>query len=252
MDARVGGGAAPPPPVGTDAPVGKGPTPPPPEEKRARPPLPEVMNRRSGMGAAPPAAPPAGQAIPQKAPPGTIDQILEKLEIGNVAFNVPKTMNFHDTAVIQLMLSLKTQTDELKRMIEAAGEKVGERIRVSDRMEARLTGTNFDITAITREEQAVSRSEITEWKWEVKPRSDGHQSLHLTLSVLLNVDGASTPRRIQTFDKVIEVDVAWHQRVASFFEKNWQWLWATVLVPIVIRLWKRWKGSKPDGSQSDV
>jgi hypothetical protein len=136
-------------------------------------------------------------------------------------------------------------------MIEAAGEKEGARMRVSDRIEARLSGPNFAITAIAPEIQAVSRSDITEWKWEVKPGSDGHHYLHLTLSALLSVDGASTPRPIRTFDKVIEVEVAWHQRVGSFFEKNWQWLWAAVLVPIVGWLWKRKKGSKPDVSQPD-
>jgi hypothetical protein len=116
---------------------------------------------------------------------GAIDRILEKLEFGNIAFNLPKTMNLRDTAVIQLVLGLETSMDELKRMIEAAGEKEGARIRVSDRMEARLSGPNFAITAITPEIQAVSRSEITEWKWEVKPSSDGYHYLHLTLSALL-------------------------------------------------------------------
>lgn len=182
---------------------------------------------------------------------GAIDRILEKLEFGNIAFNAPKTMNLRDTAVIQLVLGLETPIDELKRMIEAAGEKEGARIRVSDRMEARLSGPNFAITAITPETQAVSRSEITEWKWEVKPSSDGRHYLHLTLSALLSVDGASTPRAIRTFDKTIEVEVAWHQRLGSFFQKNWQWLWAAILVPIFGWLWKRKKRGKPEVSQSD-
>lgn len=136
-------------------------------------------------------------------------------------------------------------------MVEAEGEKEGARIRVSDRMEARLSGPNFAITAITPEIQAVSRNDVTEWKWEVKPSNDGRQYLHLTLSALLSVDGTSTPRAIRTFDKVIEVEIGWHQRVGSFFEKNWQWLWAAVLVPIVGWLWKRKIGSKPNANQSD-
>jgi len=182
---------------------------------------------------------------------GAVDRILEKLEFGNIAFNAPRSMNFHDTALIHLMLGLATPTDELKRMIEAEGEKEGARIRVSGRMEARLSGPNFAITAITPEIQAVSQSDVTAWKWEVKPSSAGRQYLHLTVSALLNVDGASTPRVIRTFDKVIEVEVAWHRQVGSFFEKNWQWLWAALLVPIVGWLWKKKKGTKPAVSQSD-
>lgn len=196
------------------------------------------------------ASPSAAQASPQDRL-GAIDHILEKLEFGNIAFNVPKTMNLRDTALIQLVLSLGIPIDDLKQMIEAVGEKEGTRIRVSDRMEARLSGPDFAITAITPEIQAVSKNEITEWKWEVKPKIDGNHYLHLTLSAILSVEGGSTPRAIRTFDKVIEVEVAWHQRVGLLFEKNWQWLWAAILVPVFGWLWKRKKKSKSEVSETD-
>jgi hypothetical protein len=174
-----------------------------------------------------------------------VDRILKGLKSGNFAFNVPTTMNLRDTALIQVLLSLETSIDDLKQKIEAAGEKQGARIQVSNRMEARLSGSNFDITAVTPETQAVSQTQITEWKWEVKPRSTGHQQLHLTLSVLLDIDGTSTPKPFDAFDKVIDVEVTWNQQARSFLEKNWQWLWAAVLVPIAGWLWRRKKASKP-------
>lgn len=182
----------------------------------------------------------------------SIDQILEKLEFGHIAFNVPATINLRDTAIIQLMLDLKTPVDQLKQMIEAAGEKQGAQIRVSDRMEARLSGPNFAITAIAPEIQAISRSNITEWKWEVKPTSDGRHHLHLTLSALLSINGASTPRAIRTFDQMIEVEVMWYQRIESFFDKNWQWLWAAILVPIAGWLWKRRSSSESKVDQLNL
>lgn len=212
----------------------------PPEITQASPP-PAMVRRPSPL---------AVQASPQDRL-GAIDRILEKLEFGNIAFNVPKTMNLHDTALIQLVLSLGIPIDDLKQMIEAVGEKEGTRIRVSDRMEARLSGPDFAITAITPEIQAVSKNEITEWKWEVKPKIDGNHYLHLTLSAILSVEGGSTPRAIRTFDKVIEVEVAWHQRVGPLFEKNWQWLWAAILVPVFGWLWKRKKKSKSEVSETD-
>jgi hypothetical protein len=174
-----------------------------------------------------------------------VDRILDKMQFGNIAFNVPSAMNLRDTASIQLMLSLITPTEELKKMIEAEGLKEGARIRVSDRMEARLSGPNFSITAVTREVQAVSSHAITEWKWDIKPVNEGKQYLHLTLSALIKVDGESTPRAIRTFDKVIDVNVTWQQKVSLFFKSDWQWLWAAVLVPLGGWVWKRRKASQP-------
>ena len=180
----------------------------------------------------------------------SIDQILKQMEFGNIAFNVPSTMNLYDTAIIHLVLGLEASIDDLKRMIAVAEEKEGMRIRVFNSMEARLSGPNFSVTAITPEIQAVPRSDTVEWKWEVKPRSDGRHNLHLTLSVLLEVEGVHTPRTIRTFQKVIEVEVEWGQQVSSFFDKNWQWLWAAVLIPIVGWLWKK-KGSKSEVNHSE-
>jgi hypothetical protein len=193
----------------------------------------------------PPGRPPLASEPPASRPPDrhTIDRILEKLELGNIAFNTPKTVNLRDTALIELKLNLNTPIEKLKQMIQAAGEKDGARIQVSDRMEARLTGSNFSITAVTPEVQAVSRRDTTEWKWEVKPSSAGKQYLHLTLSAFLSVDGMATPRAIRTFDKIIEVQVTWSQQVSTFFEDNWQWLWATLLVPIGGYFWKKKKST---------
>lgn len=173
-----------------------------------------------------------------------VDRILKKLEFGNIAFNAPRTVNIDDTVIIQLLLGFKTPIDELKKQIEAAGEKEGAHIRVSNVMEARLTGTNFAINAVTSEEQAVTRTDVTEWKWEVVPKKKGRHHLHLTLSVRINVDGFPTLRSIRTFDKNIEVKVTWDQQASSFIKANWDWLWAAILVPVAGWLWKKKKGAK--------
>lgn len=180
-----------------------------------------------------------------------VDRILERMELGNIAFNTPKSMNLYDTAVIQLLLGVETSIEELKRLVEAEGEKAGASIRVSNRMEARLSGPNFSITAITPEMQAVSRAGVTNWKWEIKPKSTGRQFLHLTLSAILSVEGATTPRTIRTFDKVIEVQVKWNQKVTRFIANNWQWLWAVILAPIAGWLWKRRKSKAKRSSNKN-
>jgi hypothetical protein len=168
-----------------------------------------------------------------------IDRIIKKMDLGNIAFNVPQNMNLYDSTIIHLVLGVEKEIEDIKRMIEEKGEKVGARIRVSNRMEARLSGSNFAITAISPEVQAVSKTEVTEWKWEIKPKEDGKQFLHLTLSALLNIEGENTPRVIRTFDRIILVEVTIYQQAKIFVKSNWQWLWTFLLVPIVVWLWKK-------------
>jgi len=104
------------------------------------------------------------------------------MEFGTIAFNAPTNINIEDSPLVQLLLSLTEAIDELKQSITEEGEKIGATIRVSDRMEARLSGYKFQITAITPEIQAVSKSQRTEWKWEIQPKEEGQHKLHLTLT----------------------------------------------------------------------
>jgi hypothetical protein len=177
-----------------------------------------------------------------------IDQTLKKMEQANIAFNAPSSMRLNETAVIHLVLGFEKEIDELKQMIQGEGEREGARIRVTCRMKASLTGSNFSIKKITPEMQLLSKSEVTEWRWEVKPASEGRQNLHLTLTAFIDADGKSTPRAIRTFDRMISVEVTFRDRISAFIEENWQWLWATILVPLCGWLWKKMKGGKAKGA----
>jgi len=184
-----------------------------------------------------------GPAAPESTAFEAVDRILAEMEWGNIAFNVPTSLNLQDTATIQLILSLRKPIDELKQIIEAQGEREGAQIRVYNDMEARLSGPDFQITAVTPEKQGISGSEVTKWEWAVKPTKTGRHDLHLTLSAVFTVEGISTSRVIRTFDKTIEVNVTLHQKTTNFLEKNWQWLWTVILIPVAGWLWRRRKTS---------
>jgi len=179
--------------------------------------------------------------LPNHSPSGNVDKLLNEMEFGAIAFNAPTNINIDDSPQIQLLLSLASTVEALKQSIAEEGERVGATIKVSDRMEARLSGYMFQITAITPEVQAITKSQETEWKWEMHPKKEGKHKLHLTLTALLEIDGRNTPRTIRTFDKVIEVNVTATQKISLFFKNNWQWLWAAILLPVAGWLWKRRK-----------
>ncbi len=173
--------------------------------------------------------------------PSNVDRRLDEMEFAAIAFNAPTNINIDDSSQIQLILSLAETVEQLKQSIAEEGEKVGATIKVSDKMEARLSGYMFQITAITSEIQAVTKHQQTEWNWEIHPKEEGQHRLHLTLTGFIEIDGNSTPRAIRTFSNVIEVNVTASQKVGIFLKNNWQWLWAAILVPVAGWLWKRKK-----------
>jgi len=195
-------------------------------------------------------------AAPAPRPPITvqlnlsdIDHLLQRLATGNVAFNTPKTMTLEETYGLYLLLSPTKSIQELEQEIQQriAGNQAleGATIKIAPQMEARLTGQDFEIKAVTPEVLAVSGKQETRWQWDVTPTKQGIRTLHLTLSAMLSINNSSTLRAIQTFDKTIEVQITVKQRVAGFVAQNWQWLWAVIVVPVGAWLWKRKKRRKP-------
>ena len=209
----------PPPPIGS-APPPPGPPPPP---IGSAPPPPPTAFRRSTLGA--------------------IDRELARRELANIAFNAPRALHLGEATDIQLLLSPTETRAKLQSRLTAIGDRVGARLRVTNTMEARLTGRGFEIEAITPELQAVAKTGVTEWRWEIEPTRTGTRRLHLTLSAIIDVDGASVPRTIRVFDQTLTIRVTWFDQLSGFVGDNWQWLWTTIAVPLFLWLWatrKRW------------
>jgi hypothetical protein len=104
-------------------------------------------------------------------------------------------------------------------------------------MQAQLTGQDFEITTDSPRVQAISYKEPTEWSWDITPTEGGNKKLHLTISALLNVEGETTPRTIESFERTIPVNVTWSQRLAGFVSANLAWLGPSILVPAALWVW---------------
>jgi hypothetical protein len=199
---------------------------------------------------------PAAPGPPTPAPPPSadelldqIDRFLEQLPEASIAFNAPESMLAGDTTEMHLLLSPKLSVEALEDKLKGLGGDVqGDVIRVAPRMEAVLTGQNFEIVAITPALQAVARNEPTEWRWEVTPKAAGSHRLHLVLNAA--VEGSS--RTLRTFDRTIQVNVTWGRQLSGFAQNNWQWLWTTALVPVAGWLWKRRRTARSTPDQSAI
>lgn len=169
---------------------------------------------------------------------GVVEEIVSRLEWGNVAFDTPKKMRFEEPKIIELLLSPTKSAQELQSSLKSHEQTESARIQISNRMEADLSGLGFKIEALVPQEQAVYRGKSTQWKWEVTPTKDGDQNLYLALSAIINVSNQKVPLVVRTFDKTIKVDVSLGKRISTFVYSNWQWLWASILVPLSPFIWK--------------
>jgi hypothetical protein len=175
----------------------------------------------------------------------SINESVQAMHWGTIAFNAPNSMNIGDTKGIQLLLGSKTP-GELESMIEEEGETEGHAVRVSDRMVATLTGTEFEIKNITPERQApaVGGQEVTQWKWDIKALKAGRQHINFGWNAVIRLQGSEESVTIGTFKRTIAVhviDAPWYRRVWIYVSDNWHWLWTAILVPVGGWLLRRWK-----------
>jgi hypothetical protein len=219
---------------------------PPPAQNAPPPSPPDVSGSPPGQIVPQPPPPPSPEPAPTPPPSpdfAAIDRALEALPLGSIAFNVSTAMTLNRSNDVHLLLSPSMSVEDLqKQLVERLSRETkveGIEIRIAPRMEARLSGTNFSILALTPEVQPVTWKEPTEWQWEVRPTEAGNQALHLTLTAILQIEGKDSTRAIRTFDRDIQVQVTWPQRISGFATENWQWLWTTVAVPIALWLWRK-------------
>jgi hypothetical protein len=213
---------------------------PPPPPPRAAPPPPRPFPEAS-PALSPPFSLPKQSAGTPPSSVELVDEILRNLSWGNIAFNVPTEMRYAEPHFVELLLSPSLSAADLQAQLEQKAGAESAHIQVSNRMEAKLTGLGFKIEALQPDLQAVTSQQTTRWKWEVTPTEHGSRTLNLALSALIDVDGRDTPFVVQTFGREIRVYITIPQRVSGFIQKNWQWLWAVIVVPIAGYLWRRRK-----------
>ncbi len=94
---------------------------------------------------------------------------------------------------------------------------------VTSAMKMTLKSADFDITALSSEEQMVSGDTPTTWAWDILPKHSGELRLHLAAVILVN----NLSKDFTTIDRDIAVQVDTAGEITAFVQNNWQWLIAT-------------------------
>ena len=176
-----------------------------------------------------------------------IDLLADKMVSRKIVFITPNNLNLTETKQVELHLNLFEIQEKLKKLIHEEVKQYSRSegvVKIGNIMQARLSGHNFQITNITPNIQAVSSSK-TVWKWEVTPKTQGEHNINLSLSAIVQLDGQETNYSVKTIRQTIIVSLTPFQQVRLFIDRNWQWLWAAILLPIA-RVSSNYTSNKKD------
>ncbi len=175
-----------------------------------------------------------------------IKRKLDELSSGNILFNPPEQMTLDKKERIEIRLATdRVSEKDLAEGLVGEGEPRIETIKIGTFMKVQLCcgppeeGHAFDIVALNSSEQIVTDTRATQWSFDVTPRKRGLQRLTLTVTVRLNLpDGKEEKVDHPLIERPIRVNVTTTALLKSWLTEHWQWLASTLLIPLVVVLWR--------------
>jgi hypothetical protein len=147
------------------------------------------------------------------------------LSPGTVAFNVPKEMRVATTSVVTLRIAPKGES--IGTNVPPTSTSVIE--NVTPIMEANLDGgEGMEVKSLTPAKQAVAGGGAAEWRWNVTPAEAGRQTLTVTATAHLTINGEDVTRTVWTQAEDVPVRV----NILEFIKNHWEWAWGALLVPL--------------------
>jgi len=158
---------------------------------------------------------------------------------GWIAYSVPEEMKASNNYSVKVRISKKRSQSKAELVLgnddainnpEYPSVAMIEDIKVSGEMSAELRGDvdAFKIVSLSTQSQNIDDESYTEWEWIVTPNKGGESSLKLVVIIKdINKD-------IVVFNKLIKVKSNVPVVVDGFFEKYWQWLMTTIIIPIFL------------------
>jgi len=195
------------------------------------------------MAAAP--APPKTAAWPNRALEKKTDGVLSQLiHQANLVFKIPESANIDERIHAQLLIDLNSSIEELKAKNTAKGLIITDSFKTTQIVSAKLIAPDFEVTNVESTEQVLVQNQTAEWNWTLKPKSVGTYEVRLTVDAKVEINGREKSAHVQTFDRVVTINVTTQQIITNFIFENWQWLWSTLLVPFALWFYTKVK-NKP-------
>jgi hypothetical protein len=175
-----------------------------------------------------------------------LDELLAGLPWGNIAYSVPPSVALDEKVDALLRLSPQKSMTELQATLDAVRPSHFANIKIASRMKAALTSDSAGLQIIANDDpvQAVSFSEDTVWSWRIIAREPGSYWLHMTVAILVKIDGEDTYRTINSHEESIFVKATASRRFKRFLVNYWQWIATTLAIPLLIFLYGRFQARR--------
>lgn len=170
-----------------------------------------------------------------------IDRRFAELSPGEVVFTAPEKMRVADTSEVSLRIAAKNHAAGILEGLTEGVTSTAEQEHITPVMEARLDGgAGVDVQALGKDAQSVAGGGFAEWRWNVTPKKSGSQ--RLTVSIIAHLtypDGHDVPKTVRTLTRKVEVSANAGDSIRTFIASYWQWLMTTLIIPIVLFLYRR-------------
>ncbi len=166
-----------------------------------------------------------------------VAQEIKRMSPGQILFNPPQEMIVGIKERVEVRMA-RGIDNTLTYKLRGRGAAVIEDIKVGPFMKVALKGDNFKIDQLSDQEQPIIKAEdgnFTQWEWDVTPLASGIHPLLIVVSVTIKVpNNPDINKDFPVFEKLIKVRVNPMLAGKSYFREYWQWIVATILMPLLL------------------
>lgn len=177
-----------------------------------------------------------------------LDSMVAQLDSGSLSYLIPEEMKAGISSKVEVRLIRKVGAEAVLSVTKDTPpgvESIVDTIRTSAVMSVRLQGNNFEIVELSNERQIVISFENTRWEWLVTPLSSGSHTLKITaIAHLIAPPDLDEVWDLPIYSKQVKVAVNLPYSFSKIWTEHWEWFLGTLIIPLVIELYRRVRKSK--------
>ncbi|TQV85840.1 FHA domain-containing protein [Aliikangiella coralliicola] len=166
-----------------------------------------------------------------------ISKVIQDMPLGILMYNPPQKMKLGTKERVEVRISTKFMK-ELAANLKGAGKPQFEKLKISEFMKVKLIGNDFDILALSEEEQIVSDNDVTNWSWDITAKSLGLKEIHLKVTSRFKLETGQEFKDYPIIDNEIFISVNPTYSLRKFANTYWKWIMTSLLIPLLVWAWK--------------